>query len=444
MQSGQEHIAPQFAHKTPPATQATPQATRPTDQRRALAWRPLLFLTVGHVFNDLNQGAVPALLPFLFVPFGLTFTTAGLLTLAATVTSSLIQPLFGALSDRRPLPWLVPLGIGLGGIALGVIGFVPPHASAGYALLLVCVALSGLGVAAFHPDGARYANYVSGSKRGSGMSIFAVGGNLGFALGPLLVTLCLALGGLRGIVLLAVPGVVVACVLLRVFPSISTFHPGATDLSPRPHADTPADLSPRAAAVSQAWGPFAVLTLVVGLRSIAYFGLLTFAPLYAIATLGSGKDGAELLLTAMLVVAAGGTLLTGRLSDRVGRRLAIVGPLALATPLLLGFAASGGEGWRALGFLALILGGAANVAPFNVMVVLGQEYLSRHLGVASGVTMGLGIGIGGVGAAVFGGVADHFGLGATLAIIALLPLLGALLALVALPLPKAGDGTASR
>lgn len=149
----------------------------PTD-RRALG-----LLSAGHLASDFCQGAVPALVPFLIAQRGYTYSDATALVLAATVGSALAQPLFGLWADRARSPWLMPAGLALGGTGIALAGVAP-----GFELTLATVALSGLGVAAFHPEAARLANYASGDRRATGMSHFSVGGNAGFALGPLITT----------------------------------------------------------------------------------------------------------------------------------------------------------------------------------------------------------------------------------------------------------------
>src|SRR3954469_22928203 len=133
----------------------------------------------GDTFTDMGQGAIPAMLPFMIAGRGYSYAAASALVLAATVSSSIVQPLFGAASDRRSLPWLMPGGLAVTGIGLGLSGIAPT-----YGLTFAAILVSGLGVAAFHPEASRFANYVSGDRRATGMSLFSVGGNAGFALGP--------------------------------------------------------------------------------------------------------------------------------------------------------------------------------------------------------------------------------------------------------------------
>ena len=172
--------------------------------------RGLAVLAAGHACADMAQGAVPALLPFLIDQRGISYGAAGALVLVTSVGSSAIQPLFGLGSDRLSLPWLMPLGVLLAGLGVALVGL-----TSSYAATAVAVAVSGIGVAAFHPEGARFANQVSGDRRGQGMSFFSLGGNAGFALGPILVTPLVLIFGLHGTLLLAVIPTIVAVVLAR-------------------------------------------------------------------------------------------------------------------------------------------------------------------------------------------------------------------------------------
>ncbi|MDP9400534.1 MAG: MFS transporter, partial [Actinomycetota bacterium] len=175
--------------------------------------RGLGALALGHLCADLCQGAVPALLPFLATQRGYSYTALGALVLAATVASSVVQPLFGLAADRGERPWLLPGGLVLAGAGIAAAGTVDS-----YAATFAAIALSGLGVAAFHPEGARFANLASGGRQGRGMSLFAVGGNAGVALGPVLATPLLLVFGLPGTLGLVVPPALAAVVLAREVP----------------------------------------------------------------------------------------------------------------------------------------------------------------------------------------------------------------------------------
>ena len=385
--------------------------------REDLDRRGMAVLSGGHTFTDMGQGAIPAMLPFLIAGRGYSYTAAAALVLAATASSSIVQPLFGAASDRRSLPWLMPGGLVLTGVGLGLSGIAP-----NYWLTFAAVVLSGLGVAAFHPEASRYANYVSGARRATGMSLFSVGGNAGFALGPVVVTPLVLLLGLPGMLVAGLLPVLMALAMWRELPRLRTFRPDARSA---PSSGGPEEEVP------DQWGPFARLAAAVGVRSVVYFGLSTFVPLYFVAELGASTADANAALAVMLVAGAAGTLVGGRLADRIGRKpVFAVSTLAL-TPLILAFLAAPN---RTVAVVVLAAIGAMIIATFSVTVVMGQEYLPNRIGVASGVTLGLAIGVGGLGAAGLGALADRTSLTTAMYVIAFVPLVAAALALT---LPKA-------
>ena len=374
--------------------------------------RAMAVLAGGHMFTDIAQGSIPALLPFLIADRHISLAAASALVLAATISSSIIQPLFGYVSDRLSLPWLMPLGPALGGLGVALVGFAP-----GYPLTFAAVLLSGLGVAAFHPEGSRFANYVSGARRASGMSRFSVGGNVGFALGPVMVTPLLIAFGLHGTAFVLIPTWIASAVLFAELPRLKTFR---KDL---------VGGRVQTAQHSEAWRPFAILAGVIALRSFVYFGMVTFIPLYYVNVLHTSKALGNAALTAMLLGGAVGTLTGGPLADRFGRRTVLVGSMCLTPPLVVGFLLSG----PALALLFAALAGAVTIATFAVTIVMGQEYLPGRLGVSAGVTIGLSIGLGGVGAPLLGLLGDSAGLRAVFETVAALPLAALALTLM---LPK--------
>ncbi|HET7478299.1 MAG TPA: MFS transporter [Rubrobacteraceae bacterium] len=368
-------------------------------------------LSAGHLFTDLNQGAVAALIPFLVAERGLSLAAAGSLVLAATVSSSVVQPLFGIFSDNRPIPALMPLGVLLGGTGMALAGVAPT-----FLLILLCVTLSGLGVAAFHPEAARFANYVSGPRRAQGMSFFSVGGNAGFALGPLVTTPLVLLFGLTGTLFLVIPGLLMAVVLLVEIPRMRRFQPAVAESRSDERA---------AKKLPEHWGPFVRMIGVVTARSFAYFGLVAYVASYYEKVLGVSAALGNAALTVMLASGAVGTLLMGPLADRYGRRAVLAVSMAVLPPLIFVFTLLG----PLAGMVDLVLVGAATVGTFGVTVVMGQEYLPGRIGLAAGITMGLSIGLGGLGAPLLGAIADARGLHFTVLVIAALPLLGLLLSL---------------
>jgi MFS transporter, FSR family, fosmidomycin resistance protein len=386
--------------------------------------RGLGLLAAGHLSTDLCQAAVPALLPFFVDQRGYSYSAAGALVFAATVGSSLIQPLFGHAADRLQLPWLMPVGVALAGAGVALAGLAPS-----YPLTFAAIVVSGIGVAAFHPEAARYTNYASGTRQAAGMSVFSVGGNAGFALGPLLTTGCVLAFGLSGTLLLALlPGAAAAMLVMR-RAHLARLHAGRVAAAAARSEDPPADR----------WGPFARLTGVISLRSCVHFGLLAFVPVYFVEVLGSSEPAGNAALTAMLAAGAAGTLIGGRAADRVGARTILRWCTAATAPLLAVFLLSG----RPLAFVLIGLVGLVIVGTFAVTVVLGQSYLPGRLGTASGITLGAAIGVGGAIAPLLGAVADAYGIEAAMWTIAVLPLPATLLSLT-LPGRARGAGLGHR
>ena len=379
-------------------------------------------LGLAHVVDDINQSALPALLPFLIAERGLSYTAAAGLMLFASLASSVVQPAVGYLSDRRSMPWLIAGGVFLAGAGFALCGAMPS-----YWLIVLCVAFSGLGIAAFHPEAARFANYVAGAKKATGMRWFAVGGNVGFALGPLLLTPLLVAFGPPGTLFMLIPATLAAALVLWEIPRLRGFVPQ------RPRV--------KSAGGKDRWGPFGVLTAYVVLRSMAYIGLVAFVPLYFIAELHVSKPLANIALTIFLSAGAAGTIVGGRLADKLGRRTMLLGSMLATAPLLAGFLVlTHALPAYVFGVLGIALVGFAIVASQTAFVVLGQEYLPNRLGIASGVTLGLAISLGGAGTPVLGLIGDHLGLPAVFeAVIALL----VLASLTALFLPR-GERAAAR
>jgi MFS transporter, FSR family, fosmidomycin resistance protein len=381
--------------------------------RDAIDRRGMAVLSGGHCATDFASGSVPALLPFLTEKFDLSYTLTAAVMLVVLVSSSLIQPLFGLWSDRRGALWLLPGGVALAGVGIGFAASAPS-----YGLVLAFVFVAGVGVAAFHPEGAKFAVYVSGRKRASGMSLFNIGGNTGYALGPIVVTpLVLWLGLGAGGLLAGLPVVAFAVVILAALPYLARQRPApATGMRVgEGHDDVRAML---------------LLTAVIGLRSVAWFGLLTFVPLWLVSLGHSTADGNH-LLSLMLLSGAVGTLVLGPVADRFGLRRTLVLTQAVLTPAILVFVLVGGVA----GAVALVLVGMCVVGTFGVTMVLSQMYLPRHVGMASGLAVGLSMGLGGIAALVLGAVADAVDLETALVACAFAPLLGVVLCLF-LPAPR--------
>ncbi|MGY0235754.1 MFS transporter [Longispora urticae] len=361
------------------------------------SWR-VPVLVAGHAVNDLYQGAVPALVPFWITQRHYGYVAAAGVALAAAVLSSLAQPVFGWLTDRRPLPALVPAGMTLAGLGIACSGL-----GESYAWTWTAVALSGLGVAAYHPESARLARLAT---RGShvGMSWFSLGGTVGFALAPLAVTPVVAGAGLPGTVWLGIPAVLCALVTVACLRGVGAAPAGGPTRGPGGTGD---------------WGSFLRLSALVVCRSVVVFGLSTFLAVHVQQRVHGGPAAGAVALVVLFGAGALGTLLGGRLADRYGR-VRVVRPAYAATVVALaGVACTPGPAV----YLFVAAVGVCAYVPFSLHVTLGQDYLPHRVGTASGLTLGLAVSVGGLTAPVLGAMAQAWSLPTALATLTILPAL---------------------
>lgn len=362
-------------------------------------------LVLAHTAIDINQGAIPVILPFFIAEHQISYAAAASVVFAINAASSIAQPIFGYVADRRSRPWLIPIAMLSAGLGVSLMGLVPT-----LRMGLLFVGLSGLGMAAFHPEGARLVHHLAENRKATAMSFFAIGGQLGFAIGPLIATAAMLLWGLRGSVSLVVPTGIVAGLVMYGFTRISML-----DQTERSRQ------SPLSAeAGHDAWIPFVLLSAVMLSRSVIFYGLNTFLPLFWIDVLHQSKAVAGTALTILMASSIGGNLLGGRMADRFGYRIMAVAGLVFLMLLLPLFARIESPG-QAL--LMLVPIGVASSVPTSPLVVLGQSYLPNHVGLASGITLGLGFSFGGVLMPALGWIADHHGLHAAISVIAFLPIL---------------------
>ncbi|MFJ8493845.1 MFS transporter [Streptomyces sp. NPDC094038] len=363
----------------------------------------ITLLSVGHGCVDVYQGAVAALLPFFVAERGYSYAVASGVVLAASVLSSVAQPLFGALTDRRPLPWLLPASTLLGGAGVALSGL-----GDSYALTLVFMALSGIGVAAYHPESARVARLASRGSH-SAMGVFATGGNIGFALAPLMVGAVVAGGGLRWTPLLVIPALAGAALCLPVLRGLREGGPSGTAVPGPAGSD---DVS-----------SFVRLSLAVVFRSIAFVGLSTFVSLYARQRTGGGATAGSAALTVLYLGGAVGSVLGGSLAGRWDRVTVCRWSYVLSVVAVAGVVWVPGPAL----YLFVALTSVGLYVPFSLQVTLGQDYLPSRIGTASGVTLGLTVSVGGLAGPLLGTLADATSLQTALAPLVLMPVLSRLL-----------------
>ena len=370
---------------------------------------------LAHMVVDGSINILPVILPLLADRFQLSYAQVGLAAALLNITSSVIQPAFGWISDRRHTRWFMPMGIAWTGAFVGLVGLVPNYLS-----LLAVTLCTGFGSAVFHPVASIAVARASGAQRGLGMSIFSAGGNLGFALGPVLAAWLLTLFGLPGTLAIVVPGLLTAV----------AFHGWRDEFeiaSPRRSA------APGQAAAPIPWRRLGILCTLIVLRSWGYSGLLIFIPLL-LREEGVSLETTGYILFVFLFSGAVGGLIGGSLSDRVGRQQVMAASLLAFPPLMAAVMMVRGP----LCWVVLVLSGIAISASFSVTTVFAQELLPQQIGLASGLTLGLAFGAGGVGVGLSGLLADFAGLQASVWFLICLPGLAGMLALLLHGPPSAG------
>ncbi len=286
---------------------------------RGIHFKSLGLLTAGHLVIDIGQGAIPALLPFLRTHLSLSYTAAGMIILVATATSSLIQPLFGYFADQRRRPWILPIAVLLSSLGIALTGL-----ATSYGTVLLLVTLAGFGTALYHPEGYRGASEASGARKATGIALFSSGGNIGFAIGPPIITLLVTTYGLAGTLGMLIPGVLAAALLTSGMPA----------RSPDPVA--PKLETASSSSVTLVWG-MVVLIAVVGIRSWAQIGFSTFLPFYYLDVMGGDPRMVGTLLGIFIGGGALGGLTAGPIADRFGVRRFTIVVFLLSTPLAVAF-----------------------------------------------------------------------------------------------------------
>jgi len=356
--------------------------------RAAMRRRSLSLLSFGHLAVDVTAGALPAALPFLQKEFGLSYLMLAVVATTYQATSSIAQPIFGALSDQGARRFLMPLGVLLAAGGFAALGVAPT-----YPIMLAAVALAGIGSAIFHPEATKSARYVAGALRATGMSFFTIGGNIGVALGPLVFIGLVTWRGLSGTSLYLVVGAVAALAIVVIGPSIARAEVAHRALG----SPTSADAKP---------GAMAALVTVVALRSVIYGGILVFVPLYAVNVLHHDPAQNGPLLFAILAAGAVATVIGAAIGDRVGHRRTMAISFAFVPPLLAVYIVIP----SAVGIAALVLAGGFLIATTSISVIMAHEYLPHRIALASALVIGFPSGLGGLVIAGLGRLADVAGL----------------------------------
>jgi MFS transporter, FSR family, fosmidomycin resistance protein len=375
----------------------------------------ILALSFSHFLNDTMQSLVPALYPMLKDSYGLSFAQIGLITLTMQVTSSFLQPMVGLVADHRPQPYSLAIGMGV-----TFIGLLLLASADSFLVLLPAAALVGTGSAVFHPEASRVARMASGGRHGLAQSLFQVGGNVGSAIGPILAALIVIPKGQSSIAWFSTAALLAMVVLVTVGNWYRREHPPARGRG-RSVALLHAGLSRR----TVGWSVVILMALVFS-KSFYTASLGSYYTFYLISKFHVSIEGAQIYLFAFLAAVAAGTLVGGPIGDRIGRKAVIWGsivgviPFTLALPYVDLF-------WT--GILTVVIG-LTLASASSAIIVYALDLVPGRIGMVSGMFFGLSFGLGGVGAAVLGALADMTSIDTVYRVCAFLPLIGLLTALL--------------
>jgi FSR family fosmidomycin resistance protein-like MFS transporter len=373
----------------------------------------LAALSVSHLLNDTVQSLIAAVYPILKDAYALTFTQIGLITLAFQLTASLLQPVVGLVTDRRPRPFSLPLGM-----ASSLAGLVLLSVAADFPTILLAAALVGLGSSVFHPEASRIARLASGGRHGFAQSLFQVGGNAGTALGPLLAAFVVVPRGQGSLAWFSVVAVAAMVVLTRV----GLWYRAHLVRTPAEERSAPAHGVPRRKVVLS----LAVLLLLVFSKNFYLVSLTSFYTFYLIDAFGVSVPAAQVYLFVFLGAVAVGTLAGGPVGDRIGFKAVIWGSILGVVPFTL-LLPHVNLFWTVLLTVPI---GLVLASAFSAIVVYAQELVPGRVGTVAGLFFGFSFGMGAVGAALLGRMADEMGIAAVYRACAFLPLIGLLTALL--------------
>lgn len=368
----------------------------------------LYSVSFTHLLNDLIQSLVPAIYPILKDQFALSFGQIGMITLAFQLTASLLQPWVGHFTDKRPSPFLLPVGMGATLVGLLLLSVAPS-----YPVLLIAAAMVGVGSSIFHPESSRIARVSSGGRHGFAQSLFQVGGYAGTALGPLLAAWIIVRHGQSSISWFSPVAVLAALILFKVAQWYS-----ANLRAPKAKA-APIVVSHRRHTV------FAVMTILVLLVFSKQFYLASISSYYTFYLMGKFRmsvQDAQIQLFIFLAAVAVGTLVGGPVGDRIGRKYVIWISILGVLPFTLALPYANLAGTAILAVLVgLILSSA-----FSAIVVYAQDLMPNSVGMIAGLFFGLAFGTGGLGAAILGEIADHTSIAFVFKLCSFLPAIGLL------------------
>lgn len=382
--------------------------------RERTAFTVLAAISFSHLLNDTIQSLIPAIYPILKASFALSFAQVGLLTLALMLTASLLQPLVGLYTDRRTTPYSLVIGMGF-----SLFGLLLLSSATTFAMLLVAAGLVGIGSSVFHPESSRVARMASGGRHGLAQSLFQVGGNVGSSFGPLLAAFLVLPRGQSSIAWCSLLAVMGMGILWKVGRWYKARHALTSVAARRPVPDTH-----RAPSGRRVGWSLAILGALIFSKYFYMASLATYYTFYLIQKFGVPVRTAQIDLFVFLVAVAAGTVLGGPLGDRFGRKYVIWGSILGVLPFTL-LLPHANLFWTAILTVPI---GLILASAFSAIVVYAQELVPGRVGLISGVFFGFAFGMGGLGAAALGQLADAIGIESVYRLCAFLPAIGLLAA----------------
>jgi len=377
-------------------------------RRLILERRQTLHLGIAHFVNDMYASVVPPLVPLFLTMFGLTYALAGMIVVLHQLTFSFGQLFFGYLFDRLVKPWLAPLGMLVGGLAISLVGLVDQ-----YVTLLLLVALGGVGSALFHPAAMSMSSFPNSRRQNLLFSLYMMGGNLGVAFGPLITLFVVGWFGVNGTTLLAIPSIVTFLIMMRVGWWVGHIREEGRTRQP-------------IASVLKRLKPVSPIFAAGVLRAAVYQSLFVFLPAYGV-LLGMDIEAAGALLTMLLAAGTVGNIVGSHLADRLGITRVASAALIISGPAILLLVLAG----TPFKWIAVAVLGGALLAAHSSTIILTHRFLPLNVGLASGIALGAATGVGSIGVSAVGILIDILGFGMAFALLAPLPLLAGVLIILA-------------
>lgn len=382
---------------------------------------PVVALALGHLVTDMQAGALPIVLPQLKELFSLSYSQLAAIVLLQNIMSSVIQPAFGYLTDRRSLPRFLPLCAALAGAGFAFVGWV-----SSYTLLLCTVSFISLASATYHPQASKTVNFLSDdTNRTKNMGLFSIGGNAGMAVGSIFMTFLLGLaGGIHNTMYFAVPGLLVFLLMAKAMPDYIRVNKEHEVQQAKKAAD----------GTSEKMSYFALFLILfyIFMRSSIHSGISTYLPLYFMKFRGFEAVFSSSLVSGFLLGGVAGTYVGSILSDRLGARKILLGSITLSIPAIYCITIAT---TKLFAMASVVIAGFCIIGSFATTIIIAQCMMPNNVGMASGLTIGFSVGLGGFGVTILGVLADKFGLPMVMQLLVWLPIVAAITA-IWIPIPK--------